>query len=174
MPWKILKKDYYQGVRLCRRNARNLYNKSLEAFKQNFFHSAYLLGFSALEEIGKALVILNHWDEECISYEVYMSQLCNHGHKISLSLGMVDENAIEYFARTPREVVDLGEDIETKNILVNTKLDSIYVDYDFSSKQWKKPLNQMNELALKVLLETHFALKYFGSELKHRGIKIQY
>jgi AbiV family abortive infection protein len=174
MPWKIPKEDYYQGIRLCRRNARTLYNKSVEAFHKDCFHAAYMLGFSAMEEIGKAIVILNHWEEEHITFDTYLNEICNHSHKISLTLGMTDANSIEYFARTPREAIHLLEDEETKNLLIRTKVESIYVDYNFSSNKWNKPLKQMDDLALKVIQEVHFALRFFGNELRHRGIKIQY
>ena len=170
----IPKSNLYQGVRFCRRNARALYNKALEAFRKECFHASYLLGFAAMEEIGKALVILNHWDDDHISFNKYKSEMCNHKHKITLAMKLIDENILEVFNIIPREFAEIVPDDERRDLLVNTRTGSIYIDYDFLANDWEKPLKQMDELAMSVIRHTGDALSMFGNELKHRGVKIQY
>lgn len=170
----IPKEQYYEGVRFCRRNARALYNKALEAFRKECFHASYLLGFAAMEEIGKAIVILNHWDDDQISFNEYKFEMCNHKHKITLAMKLVDDNILEVYHVVPREFNEMVPDTERRDLIVNTRTGSIYMDYDFPTQDWKKPLKKMDELAMSIIRHTSEAMSMFGNELKYRGLKIQY
>lgn len=172
MPWKIPKDDYGEGIRLCRKNAKFLIRNADKAFKQGVFHGAYLLAIAALEEVGKAVVIMNHWEEDKITFEVYMNEICNHKLKVTLALTLIDENMIEKYARTPREYGEIVLDEEHRDLLVNTRTRSVYLDYYFPQKGWRKPLERMDELASTAIRRTKEALSYFGPELRHRGISI--
>ena len=175
MPRKIPKEDYIEGVRLSRRNARRLLRYADEAMKKECYHAAFLLGFSSFEEIGKAIVILNHWSDDCISYDDYRAELINHKHKITLALRLINENILEVFNAAPRDYISLRDlDVEHRDKILDTRMESIYVDYDFKNKCWKKPIKRMDELASTVQMRAHEALSMFSNELKYRGLKIRY
>jgi AbiV family abortive infection protein len=68
MPWKISKADDKNGILLCRKNAQFLIRKAKDAFKKTCYHGAYLLALAALEEVGKAVMIMNHYERFSYRY----------------------------------------------------------------------------------------------------------
>ncbi len=172
MPRTIPHADYNEGIRLCRKNAKSLTIKARNAFEKGCFHAAYLLAIAALEEVGKATVIIKYWNNENISYEKYKKEICNHELKTTLAITLIDENLIEQFSVGPREHIEIILDENRRDTLVETRTRSIYVDYNFKEKKWVYPLEKMDELASTAIRESRQALSLFGRELKHKGIEI--
>ena len=178
MPWKIPKEHYHRGLVLCWRNARRLLKLSNEAFEKECFHAAYLLGFSSWEEIGKAAVLLNHWDDDCIKYEEYRDEIKNHEIKITEAEKLETYNLLEILRAAPRKaLIDSGLerklDTDSLRRLLTLRLDSIYVDYNFLDKCWDVPLNEMKKPAVDVIIKAAYARAYLHNEIKYRGIRIR-
>jgi len=175
----IPKCQYLTGIRLCRRNAKKLYLLGNEAFEKELYHSAYLLGFASLEETGKALVILDYINHNHITYNQYKKKIKNHYLKIKKTMIARNPNILEVFRIAPREYVQpqlkkseprfiqLGED------MVDLRMDSIYIDYDFENGKWKKPKSNMKLDAQQVLGEAYTAYNCFRNECKHRGVRLR-
>ena len=174
MSYEIPKSDYLRGLRLCIRNSRKLLKLADDAFRRECYQAAYLLGFASFEEIGKGMVILNHWDDDFISFRDYKYEMCNHKHKITLALKMINENIMDYFNIVPRGIISPPElDEEHRDNIVYIKTESIYLDYDFEKKKWKRPIKNMNESAIMVIRKAVEALSMISTEYKYRGIRIR-
>lgn len=144
MPWKIPKEHYHRGLVLCWRNARRLLKLSDEAFGKECFHAAYLLGFASWEEIGKAAVLLNHWDDDSIKYKEYLHEIKNHKVKITEAEKLEDFNLLELLNASPRwALIESGlepkVDSDSLKKLLSKRLHSIYVDYNFPKKMLDYP-----------------------------------
>ena len=178
MPWKIPKEHYHRGLVLCWRNARRLLKLSNEAFEKDCFHAAYLLGFASWEEIGKAAVLLNHWDDVSIKYEEYRDEIINHEIKITEAEKLEDFNLLEILSAAPRKaLIDSGlkpkVDTDSLKRLLSLRLDSIYVDYNFKEKCWDVPFKEMKKPAVGVIIKAAYARAYLHNELKYRGIRLR-
>ena len=131
-----------------------------------------------MEEIGKAAILLNHWDEEFIEYKQYRNELLNHKKKITEAERLEALNIVEVFNIVPREaIIDSGlvrePDSEMITDLVHLRNDSVYVDYNFYENCWKIPPKEMKDNAFTVLSKAVFARTYLHNELKHRGIRLR-
>ena len=178
MPRKIPKEHYHRGLVLCWRNARRLLKLSDEAFEKECYHAAYLLGFASWEEIGKAAVLLNHWDDVSIEYEEYRDEIINHEIKITEAEKLEDFNLLEIIRAAPRQaLIDRGLEprIDTDSLqrLLSLRLDSSYVDYNFKEKCWDAPLKEMKKPAVDVIIKAAYARAYLQNELKFRGIRLR-
>ena len=173
MEYQIPNHDFILGLSHCIKNAKQLLTLAYETFKNDCFQAAYLLGFASLEEIGKAIVILNHIEEEYISKEVYFKEFRNHNHKITLALNMSDDNLLEVHHGVSRDEFPILEyDDERKKMLLDIRTRSIYLDYDFEKICWRVPLSKMDELAHTIIRTADMALSHFDNELKYREIKL--
>lgn len=153
-------------------------NLSDDAFLKECYHAAYLLGFASMEEIGKAAILLNHWESEFIAYKQYRSELLNHKKKITEAERLETLNFVEVFNLVPREAIIDTDWVREPNSemitdLVNLRMDSVYVDYNFDENSWRIPPKEMKEKAFTVLSKAYFARKYLHNELKHRGIRLR-
>ena len=169
---------FLNGIRLCRRNAKRLLLLADEAYSKECFHASFLLGFASLEETGKAVIILNHINDECITFEKYKNELKNHDKKILEALKMEHENILEVFRLGFREAF-LKElkstEPKEKDIkeITDIRLDSIYVDYDFIENGWKKPKKDVKQDAWNILIKSFDAYNCFLNECKHRGVRLR-
>ena len=174
----IPKEQYHRGIILCWRNARRLLKLSDDAFQKDCYHAAYLLGFASWEEIGKAAVLLNHWNEESIEYEEYKKEIINHKYKITEAEKLEEYNLLEMFRITPRKVliesgIQRHVDKDALKTLLSLRLKSIYVDFDFEEKCWNMPLKDMKKAAIEVIIKAYYARAYLHNELKYREIRLR-
>ncbi len=66
------------------------------------------MGFASLEETGKAVIILKHFNEEEINNKKYIKELKNHEMKIKEAIIMNRYNVKEMLSRTPRKYMREG------------------------------------------------------------------
>ena len=176
---KLIPQDkFLTGIRLCRRNAKRLLLLADEAYSKECFHASFLLGFASLEETGKAVIILNHMNEEYINFKQYKRELKNHDKKILEALKMEHENILEVFNLGFRKAfLKELKSTELKKIDVkkisDIRLDSIYVDYDFVKNTWKRPNKNVRENAWDILMKAFDAYNCFLNECKHRKVRLR-
>jgi len=169
---------FLNGIRLCRRNAKRLLLLADEAYSKECFHASFLLGFASLEETGKAIIILNHINEEHIKCKQYKNELLNHDKKIFEALKMEHENILEVLNLGFREAFfkelksTEPKDKDIKGI-TEVRLDSIYIDYDFIENRWKKPKKDVKQDAWNILMKSISAYNCFLNECEHRGVRLR-
>ena len=64
---KLLKEKYSEGISLIFANATSLQKKSETYFQNDDYRSALFFSFTALEELGKASLLLNNYHKKSIS-----------------------------------------------------------------------------------------------------------
>jgi len=172
----IPKAQYHRGIVLCWRNSSRLLKLCDEAYQKGCYLASYLLGFASWEEVGKASVILNHWDDEYIEYSEYRREIRNHEYKLNEADKLELPNMVEIHRIIPREVLESeyhwGQNLVQLNKFLNLRLDSVYVDYNFGDNNWEIPKNDMKQNAIDVLVKAAYARTYLHNELKHRGIRL--
>lgn len=178
MSRKIPKEHYHRGIVLCWRNSRRLLKLCDEAFSKECYLASYLLGFAAWEEVGKATVILNHWNEEHIKYKEYLMEVRNHKFKITEADKLEVPNLVEILRLTTREALLDWEYFREPNLIelnkfLNLRLDSVHVNYNFDGHSWEVPRKDMKQNALDVMVKAAYARTYLYNELKHRGIRLR-
>jgi len=179
MSSSIPQSQFLNGIRLCRRNAKKLFQLANEAHSKGCYHASYLLGFASLEETGKALLILNHINDEKITYRRYKKNFLNHEIKILESLKMIFPNLAETFARVPREAITHyiheyeKEQEKLSKDIKDLRLKSIYVEYDFNRNKWERPNIDMKKDSTDIIGKAYSAYTLFLNESRHRGIKLR-
>lgn len=176
---KLIPHDkFLNGIRLCRKNAKRLLFLADEAYSKECFHASFLLGFASLEETGKAVIILNHINDEYITFKQYKNELKNHDKKILEALKMEHENMLEVYNLGFREAA-LKElkstEPKEKDIkeITDIRIDSIYVDYDFIKNKWKNPKKNVKQDAWNILMKSFDAYNCYLNECKHREIRLR-
>lgn len=176
---KMIPNDQYlRGIRLCRRNAKRLLRLADAAYAKKCYHAAFLLGFASLEETGKAVIILNHFKEEYITYDAYTNELRKHDIKIFEALKMINENILEVMNVGPRNLLFpnlkmLEPEKRDIKAITDNRLDSIYVDYDPEKGSWMRPIKDMERYAWDIMMKALDGYKCFLNECKHRDIKLR-
>jgi len=107
IPWK----DALEGSKLAIENAERLADDAAVLNQNGRLESAFQLGLSAWEELGKAVLLLRHWKERrAIKEEQWFEVLCNHRMK---RVACTENLDILYPKSTPPK--------DTKEVLENMK-----------------------------------------------------
>lgn len=78
----IPKSAFAEGLDLCEKNGEKLLKEAIQAFQRRTFVCAFILGFTAWEEFGKASLILEYWNEDFIKYDTWKKEFLSHRFKI--------------------------------------------------------------------------------------------
>lgn len=169
---KIPKSSFAEGLDLFEKNAERLFNKAVEAFKRKDFLSAFTLGFTACEQLGSALFILENWDKVSIGKEAWDNFKL---HKVKIAhIKARTEIALLQELGVLEEGMQIVADEEYLGKLVSLRTsDSLYVNFDFKNTVWKAPMEFEQNLdgwAVEVLIQAKHSMRDLQIEKKRRGV----
>ena len=168
----IPKTAFAEGLTLSEKNGNRLHDKALQAFRRKDFVCAYILGFSAWEEFGKALLILKHWNEEFIERDTWNKEFIKHLSKIRRAKYISDKALLEELGFLSEDVeIRLDEKYLRKMHEMRTS-SCLYVDFDFEEKVWKSPMqidDKLHNWVAEVIIAAEFSRRALQAEKKEGG-----
>jgi len=178
----IPKSKFHEGLELCERNAERLYNEAFQAFQNGNYLCSFILGFNCWEEIGKAFLILDNWDDDLITEKKWRDKFLGHHTKIKIARYRHDqlladqllENSV-FYKLGKEGFIDfkLIPDIEYTKKMVDMRTACVYVDYDFEEELWKSPmefLERLDSLAMSVRRMADLSKNALKIMKKRKGI----
>lgn len=173
----IPRSSFPEGLALCERNAERLFEKARKSFRRKEFLCAFILGFTAWEEFGKAALILEKWDEEFIGKKTWKKRFIKHKAKTDRAQYVSDRILLEEVSRQ----VDLdwkGQEIRLDDEYLRKLRDlrtqkALYVNYNFRDKIWESPIeveDNLDSWVVNVLFAARRVHEALQIEKKRRGI----
>ena len=148
MSKNIDSKIYDDGLNLCEENGLKFYSLSVENRDKHEYLTAFLFGVVSFEEFVKAHMILDSYNEPCISGSKWKKKMKDHHAKIKYGAELLKRTLRE----SAQKLIDKGvpeqsiiTDIDivfTKKYVddvVNNRTSFIYVDYDPDNECWISP-----------------------------------
>lgn len=134
------------GVNLCMANGERLLSSAAQALRERNFTCAFIKGFAALEEFGKALLILEGWSKDSIGKNVWDRGFKSHPTKMRMARYLVDVAFLKEHGLIQDESEGRWADEDYVKSACAMRTDCLYVDFDFKEKRWKSPLEISDKL----------------------------
>ena len=175
----IPKSNYNEGVKLCEVNAFESFTQAQTNLDNSKFREAYLLGFIALEEIGKALFILDEWDKPSISKNDWRKSrtFLNHISKLMRTRKSLIDDLILTFREQSSDIKSrnihiLGWSVEEMKQLWLYRNRVMFVGYDFKTGQWESPkhLMDLEEKASDVISRARLVFSALETVIQEHGL----
>jgi len=137
------------------------------------------MGFYSWEEIGKAVLILDHHNEDFITKKMWKDSYC-HFIKIAKARRAIDLSLMasqglepEYIEKFRKGEYELVSDEEFLEKMHDLRTKGLYIHYNFNENKWEIPTIITDELAITVINQAGLAVRAFEIELDRTGIKLE-
>lgn len=166
--------SFQRGLELCEENANRLFEKMHEVSNHKHYLSAFYLGTIALEEYGKAFLILENWDKDEISKTKWKKQFTHHLTKMRNILKLSKKERVYRDKK-------IGIDIDDKEEIDEHFLKSIiglrdvcrYVDFNFEEGKWNSPMacnGNLRSWSHKIAILLWWANRALKTEKNRKGL----
>ncbi|MEE8570721.1 MAG: AbiV family abortive infection protein [Candidatus Bathyarchaeia archaeon] len=153
MSKRIDKCLFLEGLTLCERNGLQFFKDATIKLENDELRIAYLLGIVSFEEMVKAHMILDSYDEDYISGNKWEDKMTQHKPKLLYGAKILRNELKEAKERVIKmgipeshiitNVDSLYTEKTVERMLTNRIL-SIYVDYDPDEKTWIPTINEFD------------------------------
>ncbi|MHA1371612.1 MAG: AbiV family abortive infection protein [Promethearchaeota archaeon] len=176
MPWPI-QEEYLEIYRVAHNNASDLLKEAELLFDHKYFARAYVLAFTALEEISKSQFAADVFTGLCKEGD-FNRFYKNHRSKIGRMIwAHLDANSYSYNKKWVGPDVDDVEQINPQEPQFQKRQDALYVGIDFQNKKIIKPVEQISERDAKEIIriaEVAFeriweVSEYYGNQIGTKG-----
>lgn len=175
----IPKAQFQDGIKQCEINAYHSFMDAHRHLSQNDYRQAFLFGYMALEEIGKAGFIFDKWNEARISQAEWHSRQSFVGHipKIFKAKKIVEKdvdnwfkNEFPLFKRVKFGI--LGWSDAELNDIWEYRNRVLYVGYNFDENKWESPqdIPDIEQRAMDVVSKAQSAFYALEGQLPNLGI----
>jgi len=145
-----------------------------EASNDKHHLCAFYLGTIALEEYGKAFLILENWDKETISKTKWKKKFTHHLTKMRNILSLSERERVHRDKKIGMSIDDEGEiDEDFLKSIVGLRDGCRYVDYNFEEGKWKSPMAVNGDLRLwtrKIAILLWWANRALKNEKQRKGL----
>lgn len=169
------KSMFAKGLELCEKNGERLLKDSIQAFQRRAFVCAFILGFTAWEEFGKASLILEYWNEDLVKYATWKKEFRSHRFKIHQARYISDKTLLRGVSKelglTQKDLQEIIVDEEYLKKVHEMRKRCLHVDFDFKGKVWKSPIeidDKLHNWAVDVIMGAEFSKRALQSEKKRK------
>jgi len=153
----IKKSIFLEGIELCEKNAERLIQEADETFTKGAHTAAFILGFTAWEEAGKAFLFLQNWEKDEILREKWIREFKNHLDKIRLAYEFTQTSHFKRLIRLSPRVRELffpeGKEESKIKVVMDKKYSKevfrsrgqvLFVNYNFNNNKFESPSDFVN------------------------------
>lgn len=148
---------YREGLELCEENAVRLIEEADKIFQIGAFTAAFFLGFTAWEEIGKAFLFLQNWDEDNIPKKKWIGRFKDHVEKVRIAKGFLEthrfKKLIQFSPRARELFFPEDKDVSKINVVIeeeyarsvfNNRNSILFINYNFKDNKFESPKDFIN------------------------------
>ena len=144
---RILKKNFPKGLDKILKNADFLFKEATRNHKNGHYRVSFFLGFTALEELGKASFLIHNWKKRAINEGEWLSSKSFRGHNSKIfeaQFALQHELIVEALEFEPNlSGCDWPINLHWKASIADhftcLRMSCLYVDYNFDEEEWLSP-----------------------------------